>query len=273
MHIQEPVARPSRFNPNLSPAVEKVILKAMAKDPEERYPTVAGMNQAYQAAVRGSAQTEADWLQLRGPNEVAVARQVALTQEQQERRRRRSPLVWLLAGAALALLVGGVVGAAALSSLGDADEPSVEPTQTAPTAVSQIAAQPSAPPKATATPAVSEECPLVSLLGYENDGSRVSWVIYNGQEEEPLHVSDFLFGVPEGHSLIDVRLGSTSLRDPDSASTGSPLPDLVTLEDEATRVAPGATLPLVLEFAFADESPGYQIIVIFKEGCSVETSW
>ncbi|HLE23219.1 MAG TPA: serine/threonine-protein kinase, partial [Anaerolineales bacterium] len=137
MHIQEPVARPSRYNPNLSPAVEKVILKAMAKDPEERFPTVAAMNQAYQGAVKGSPQTEAEWLHLRGPSEVAVAKQVVRTQVPDEGRSRRSPVVWVLAGLALALAVGGVVGATALSSLGAAAEPSAAPTLAAsPTAVS-----------------------------------------------------------------------------------------------------------------------------------------
>ena len=215
MHIQEPVARPSRFNPNLSPAVEKVILKAMAKAPEERFPTVAAMNQAYQAAVKGSPQTEAEWLQLRGPNEVAVARQVSRVQEREEGRSRRSPLVWLLAGLALALVVGGVIGAAALSSLGATSEPTAGPPLAVPaTAVPVAAVEPTATPFASATPAVSAECPQVSLLGFEPDGNEVSWAIYNGNPQGEIHVSDFLFAVPEGQSLVDVRLGSTSLLRP-----------------------------------------------------------
>jgi tRNA A-37 threonylcarbamoyl transferase component Bud32 len=273
MHIQEPVARPSRYNPNLSPAVEKVILKAMAKDPEERFPTVAGMNLAYQAAVKGSPQTEAEWLQLRGPSDVAVARQVARTAEQDERRGRRSPVVWLLAGAALALAVGGVVAATALSSLGAPAAPSAVPSQPPPTSVQPVAALVSPAAPATATPAVSVGCPQVSLLGFERDGNEVRWAIYNGQEQTAIQVTDFLFGVPEGQSLVDVRLGSTSLRDPDAADTGSPIPELVTLGSEVTTVAPGATLPLALVYAFADAAPGYQVIVIFEEGCSVETVW
>ena len=274
MHIQEPVARPSRFNPNLSPAVEKVILKAMAKDAEERFPTVAAMNQAYQTAVKGSPQTEAEWLQLRGPNEIAVARQVAQPREQDEGTRRRSPVVWLLAGVALALAVAGIAAATALSSLGATAEPPAAPTLAAPpTAVPVAAVEPSATPLATATPAVSAQCPQVSLLGFEPDGNEVSWAIYNGQLQDEIHVSDFLFGVPEGQSLVDVRLGSTSLLDPDSTESGGPIPKLVTLGSDVTTVAPGATLPLALRFAFADAAPGYQIIVIFKEGCSVKTVW
>ncbi len=272
MHIQEPVARPSRFNPNLSPAVEKVILKAMAKDPGERFPTVGAMNQAYQGAVKGSPQTEAEWLQLRGPSEVAVARQVAKPREEEEGPARRSPIVWLLAGVALALAVAGVAGAAALSSLGNASGSEPATTLVPPTAISAVVAEPTNMPVPTATAVVSAECPLVSMLGFKHDGSEVSWAIYNGQPQA-ISVSDFLFGVPDDNPLLDVRLGSTSLRDPNSPSTGNPIPDLVTLGSDVTTVAPGATLPLALQFTFADAQPGYRILLTFASGCTLETTW
>jgi serine/threonine-protein kinase len=38
-HIQEPVPAPHCFNPDLPPAIEQAILKAMAKDPRDRYGT------------------------------------------------------------------------------------------------------------------------------------------------------------------------------------------------------------------------------------------
>jgi len=274
MHIQEPVARPSRYNPNLSPAVEKVILKAMAKDPEERFPTVAAMNQAYQGAVKGSPQTEAEWLHLRGPSEVAVAKQVVRTQVPDEGRSRRSPVVWVLAGLALALAVGGVVGATALSSLGAAAEPSAAPTLAAsPTAVSLIVAEASPTPVATATPSISAGCPQVSLLGFKRDGSEVSWAIYNGQPDDPIRLSSFQFTVPIDNSLVDVRLGGRSLRAPGAGSGDNPIPKLITLGGEQTSVAAGATLPLALEFTFADRQPDYRLVVFFEGGCTVETSW
>jgi hypothetical protein len=173
----------------------------------------------------------------------------------------------------LALAVGGVVAATALSSLGAPAVPSPAPSQPPPTSVRPIVAEVTLAAPATATPAVSVECPQVSLLGFEHDGDEVRWAIYNGQEQVAIRVTDFLFGVPEGQSLVDVRLGSTSLRDPASTDTGSPIPELVTLGSEVTTVAPGATLPLALVYAFADTAPGYQVIVIFEEGCSVETVW
>src|SRR6185437_3652520 len=36
-HIQEPPARPSRFNPNIPPAMERIILRCLEKDPRDRY--------------------------------------------------------------------------------------------------------------------------------------------------------------------------------------------------------------------------------------------
>jgi len=36
-HIQEPPVRPSRYNPNIPPALERVILRCLEKDPRDRY--------------------------------------------------------------------------------------------------------------------------------------------------------------------------------------------------------------------------------------------
>jgi WD40 repeat protein len=50
-HIHDPLPLPSRLNPQLPTAVEKVILKAMAKEPESRYPTAGDMVRALQQAI------------------------------------------------------------------------------------------------------------------------------------------------------------------------------------------------------------------------------
>jgi serine/threonine protein kinase len=50
-HMTEPLPMPSQLNPDLSPAVERVILKALAKEPEARYQSVADMVKSLQEAV------------------------------------------------------------------------------------------------------------------------------------------------------------------------------------------------------------------------------
>jgi len=57
-HITAPLPLPSRVNPDVPPEIERVILKAMAKDPNDRFQTAAALAAAFDAAVR-SAQARA----------------------------------------------------------------------------------------------------------------------------------------------------------------------------------------------------------------------
>src|SRR4030067_1824365 len=54
MHIEEPVPRPRRCTPHLAPLVERVIVKSLAKDPEDRFASVAGLIEAYRSAIGGT---------------------------------------------------------------------------------------------------------------------------------------------------------------------------------------------------------------------------
>ena len=50
-HMQEPLPLPRSVNPNVPLAVERVILKATAKDPPDRFTSVSEMNRAFQEAL------------------------------------------------------------------------------------------------------------------------------------------------------------------------------------------------------------------------------
>lgn len=52
-HVQQPP--PTGLNPNLPPAVEGVILQALAKQPDQRFPAAGALAQAFAAALRGQA--------------------------------------------------------------------------------------------------------------------------------------------------------------------------------------------------------------------------
>ncbi|MBI4771215.1 MAG: serine/threonine protein kinase, partial [Chloroflexi bacterium] len=52
MHISEPLIPPRTFNPGISERLENTLLKALAKDPADRYRTVAEFDAALQAALQ-----------------------------------------------------------------------------------------------------------------------------------------------------------------------------------------------------------------------------
>ena len=55
-HISEPLPRPSRFVPGLPVEVERVLLKALAKQPENRYPDMGGLAKALESLLAAPAQ-------------------------------------------------------------------------------------------------------------------------------------------------------------------------------------------------------------------------
>jgi len=48
--INEPLPRPRDLNPNLPEPIEAVLLKALSKNPDQRYPSIVAFNQAFQKA-------------------------------------------------------------------------------------------------------------------------------------------------------------------------------------------------------------------------------
>jgi serine/threonine protein kinase len=136
-HITDPVPRPSRVNPAISPALEQVIVQALAKDPEDRFQSVEGMVSAFDAAVM---QVSSPVLPLPG----VPARR---------RERRRLP-VWALIVAGVALV--GAIALAALLGTGAVGRARADGRATSTAAALAMAwtstPRPSPTPRPTATP-------------------------------------------------------------------------------------------------------------------------
>jgi serine/threonine protein kinase len=50
-HLNQPLPRPRKVNPDVPRSIEAVLLKALAKDPSQRFKSIADFNQAFQEAV------------------------------------------------------------------------------------------------------------------------------------------------------------------------------------------------------------------------------
>jgi tRNA A-37 threonylcarbamoyl transferase component Bud32 len=59
-HIYRPLPAPSSINPAITPEVEAVLVRALAKDPAERYPSAAALLDAFTAAANASGMAALD---------------------------------------------------------------------------------------------------------------------------------------------------------------------------------------------------------------------
>lgn len=101
--------RPSSINPAVSPALDAVVMRALEKDPGQRFQSAEAFIAALDAAVRepGGGGGTAAFAPLPSPI-VTPGEAVAEPDDEEERRRRRRRNWWALA--AIAVLIGALVG-------------------------------------------------------------------------------------------------------------------------------------------------------------------
>lgn len=134
LHLQEPPPPIRLFRPGISPAVEQVVLKALAKDPADRYQTAGEMRQALKqvraglvaAAPQEPVTKPRTTLAAAPPSSeqtLALAVAPGAGRERAARERDKRSSVWLLPVVAMLLLVS-LATAWVLSAASDTDNPS-----------------------------------------------------------------------------------------------------------------------------------------------------
>ncbi len=113
-HVQEPLPLPRSVNPRVPPALERVILKATAKDPADRFETIAEFNAAFQAALAHALDPSQPAPQVIVPPSAQATSPFGRVAPSAPTRRSRAPLwiaavVLLLLVPAMALAAPGII--------------------------------------------------------------------------------------------------------------------------------------------------------------------
>ncbi len=106
-HVQQPLPLPRSVNPRVPEALERVILKATAKEPADRFDSIAGFNAAFQAALAHALDPSQPAPQVIVPPSAQPTTQFPRVPTAAERRRSRTR-VWIGALAVLLVLVPAV---------------------------------------------------------------------------------------------------------------------------------------------------------------------
>lgn len=208
-HIHDPLSPPSVFNPNLHEALERVILKAMAKRPDDRFATAGDMVRALQAAIPETGSVE--------PVVVKTTASLAATPTAETRRAAPTadeapaapspssgtrsallPWVWIVGGL---LIVGLAIGALALA--GQAGQPAVpsatptRPATTSPAGTSSPTRAPSPipptdtlpPPTLTAEPTLTGGGAGRIAFSSNRDGDSEIYVM-NADGSNPIRLTE-----------------------------------------------------------------------------------
>jgi serine/threonine protein kinase len=275
MHIEDPVPRPRRFNPDLSPVVERVILKSLAKDPQDRFRTVADQIEAYRDAIAGKTIEGLERaLDVSADNSLLLSRPQPIAPIPVAHSGPSWP-VWLLLAMLPVMVVTGMLLYPALTNA-----QSGPPTATIaglsatarsildlPTATSAEAGA------VTATPVVVAACPGVRLIGFARmaGGDQVSWKIDNNSDSD-LNITGFDFDVPDSNTLNRIEFGGAILYDLET--DGPPGKEGIQLRPGVPVTIPvGVVREFKLGFKWPDSAPGYSLTLTLGDGCTFKTTW
>ncbi len=292
-HINESVPRPRRFNQQIPADQERVILKSLAKRPEDRFPSIRAMQEAYLAALDGKPLP-----QFRLPPETspqvrlaldvvgqtsASAIQAAPSSASPPTSPQRSSL-WivpitlvLFAGTAVILLlrdsVFGVGGAAMVTATQDTAGSAGESEQMA-IATEQALISAASP---TPAPVTSEACPGIRLQFLGERGNDTEWMLDNqsGRSVSLVGIRELSWNAVAKGALEHIRLGEETLWEGkiglDDLQSGS----VFEMTASANKTVPEDQVVFItLYFAWGEHATvDYVLALEFDAGCTLKGAW
>lgn len=165
-HIQEHLPPPRSLNPDIDPSIERVVIRALAKNPDERYPTPGHMVRELQQGGNARSSERTIIEPLSGPQAPSSVRstadepaQVASKQKMSGARRSRPILV---AGGVFAVFVLALAAGAVWSLFGASVTPTPTPAST--TVADLTTNSTTSAPMPTPTPEPLTSTPTVTSL-------------------------------------------------------------------------------------------------------------
>lgn len=271
-HIQEPVPRPTRFNPDLSFALERVLLKCLAKDPEFRYPSISAFYQAYKAAQEGASISDLNLDTLVMPLETALREERAAYRAEADRippSAKRSRL-WLLLLTLLTLLLVALFMSPRISPIiqawlvGQKMIPSVPTETVTSTDLTPTVPQPSPTARPTPISLMKEGCPMVKVHAPSFRSNNVVWTLENGKNESAEFLVRLIFPA-ENAGVKEISLGGDILWEGEGDESELRLGRLT--------IQPSSTTVLSYEFLWKPKVQGYQLSLDFGDDCILEGAW
>ncbi|MDF1501049.1 MAG: serine/threonine-protein kinase [Anaerolineales bacterium] len=283
-HIQEPVPRPRRFARDLSPDVEVVLLKALAKRREKRFPSVAAFNEAFQAANAGKPLPEMGRLPPEPTRRIDAVDERVIAMPETESRLEAAPTGHGFRPVYFAILVLVAVAAGAVwfgffrdSPPDPEDGQGIGPAAEATLAVQgTLAADPTTLIQAGATattvptPLYASRCPEVALYAPQIEGDEISWLIDNASAQDLTLQDIAILKWPAANGrIMQVRLGDRVLQE------GPLVPgDAIEIsENDGLALEAGQHSFFTLVSDFEPGRTGYALDLRFNEGCQLSGEW
>ncbi len=214
-HVSEAPVPPSQFDPSVTPQIDTIVLRSLAKNPEDRYQSAAEMRSDVERAIAGLPVTAPVPVVSQETAVMAPVGAAAAYAAEEEKKSNRSPAFWILltlgiiaVGVATVLVGKAIFGSPAVEKVGVPDLAGLT------IAEAQASLEKSGLVLGTQTPQPSADKPKDTIIsqnpvkgGQIDKGSAVDVVVSTGKDTAIVPTLTGLTSVDQARAaLVDVGL-------------------------------------------------------------------